>query len=239
MNLSAARWQRIHEAQARELDALLHDRDYALAMAKSPHYSRIGDWIERGSGRALEIGCGPGRYVALLAHLGHEVIGCDPIKYETWVKFEPLRSVQFMAGVRAESIPFPDGHFDHVACMGALLYFADPRRALQEIRRVLKPGGRLIVRTVNRNNLKTLITRKTLDPGAPNQFNLGELEEFLRAGGFSVSHSMAYGFWPPIANGWWWYVSNCSLSVRSQLVLSSLTPRQLRVSMTVFAERPS
>jgi SAM-dependent methyltransferase len=238
MNLSAARWQRIHEAQARELDALLLDREYALAMATSPHYSRIGDWITRGSGRALEIGCGPGRYVALLAHLGHEVVGCDPIKYETWDKFAQLLSVRLMADVRAESIPFPDEHFDYVACMGALLYFADAHRALREIRRVLKPGGRLVVRTVNRNNLRTLLTGKALDPSAPNQFRLDELEEFLRSAGFSVNHSEAYGFWPPIANGWWWYVSNCSLSVRSQLVLSSLTPRQVRVSMTVFAERP-
>lgn len=43
----------------------------------------------------------------------------------------------------AHALPFPDGTFDRVTCRFGAMYFADPMRAFGEIRRVLKPGGRV------------------------------------------------------------------------------------------------
>lgn len=45
----------------------------------------------------------------------------------------------------AEALTFPDGHFDAVACQFGLMFFADHVAALNEMWRVLRPGGRLAV----------------------------------------------------------------------------------------------
>jgi SAM-dependent methyltransferase len=45
----------------------------------------------------------------------------------------------------AEELPFGDGEFDLVTCMGSLEHVAGPRQAVLEMRRVVRPGGRLLL----------------------------------------------------------------------------------------------
>jgi ubiquinone/menaquinone biosynthesis C-methylase UbiE len=139
--------------------------------------------------------------------------------------------------VYAEALPFPDAHFDHVACLAALLYFKDPAAAMTEIRRVLKPNGHLVLRTINRRNFRSLVTGKPLDPAAHNQFSPSELADFVSRSGFRVRQVRTYGFWPPFATNLWWYLSNCWVPLRIHPILSVLTPPQYRVTTTIFAER--
>ena len=54
----------------------------------------------------------------------------------------------------AQNIPFPDDTFDCVCSMGVLHHVPDTQKALDEIYRVLKPGGRLIVMFYHRNSAK-------------------------------------------------------------------------------------
>jgi ubiquinone/menaquinone biosynthesis C-methylase UbiE len=54
------------------------------------------------------------------------------------------RNIRLFLG-EAEALPFHDRTFDHVLSFGALNYFNDPLRALQEMARVVKPGGRVVV----------------------------------------------------------------------------------------------
>jgi SAM-dependent methyltransferase len=44
----------------------------------------------------------------------------------------------------ADALPFPDASFDRVTCRFGVMYFADVPRALREVRRVLRPGGRAV-----------------------------------------------------------------------------------------------
>ncbi|MDP3766411.1 MAG: class I SAM-dependent methyltransferase, partial [Dehalococcoidia bacterium] len=44
--------------------------------------------------------------------------------------------------IDAEAIPFPDGSFDRVTCRFGVMFFPDTAKALREVSRVLKPGGR-------------------------------------------------------------------------------------------------
>ena len=87
-----------------------------------------------------------------------------PLKLAIFLRQET--SAELIESVFAEHLPFPDQYFDHAVCLGALLYFKDPRQALLEMRRVLKPGGRVVLRTVNKENLYTLWTRRKLDPAS-------------------------------------------------------------------------
>lgn len=236
--LSATQWERIHAFQANEIERFATDAAFAKAMALEPHFSCVGRWLDRQhKGRALEIGCGPGRYVAILASVGYEVVGADPISYPSWALLRKNPRITLTEGVSAESLPYEDASLDAVACMGALLYFKDADRAVSEIYRVLKPGGRLVVRTVNRTNLYRRVHKTNIDPATVNVFTEEELAAFLAKHGFEVARTFSYGFYPPFLISQWWQLSNGVLGYTAQQFVSDLCPRSLRVSVNAFATR--
>lgn len=106
-----------------------------------------GDVIARSiSGRAaLDMGCGSGRYTLALAQLGAaRVTGVDfQAKAfraaESWAQQQGL-PVEFKEANVLE-LPFPDASFDFVLCNGVIHHSASIKRGLDEIARVLKPGG--------------------------------------------------------------------------------------------------
>lgn len=98
------------------------------------------------SGKVLEIGFGTG---ANLPYYGDsaEVVGVEPDPFmlrrarEKLARLGNPRIELRQAG--AQELPFAEHTFDHVVSTLVLCTVADPRRALAEIRRVLKPDGRL------------------------------------------------------------------------------------------------
>jgi ubiquinone/menaquinone biosynthesis C-methylase UbiE len=234
--LTARQVERIRAFQDVELQRILDDSAHAARLARMRKHACIADWLPPG-GRVLELGCGPGRYVAILAQLGYSVVGVDPFSFPSWALIASRLAVDLREGIRAEQLPFESDSFDHVVCLGALLYFEDDRRALAEIARVIKPGGSLIVRTVNRTNFYTMATGKRLDPASCNLYTMAELVERIAAAGFEVSNSFSYGFWPPFFTDFWWYLVNGWIPERIQYALSAAKPAAKRVNNTVFGVR--
>ena len=72
------------------------------------------------------------------------VIGVDINDGMLSVARQKAPSISFQEG-RAEELPFDDELFDAVVCQFGLMFFADRTKAIQEMVRVLKPGGRLTV----------------------------------------------------------------------------------------------
>jgi ubiquinone/menaquinone biosynthesis C-methylase UbiE len=102
--------------------------------------------ISGSSGRILEIGCGTG---ANFPHYpqGTEVAAIEPDPYMLPRARERANAAAASIEVHqapAENIPFPDASFDTVVASLVLCSVDEPPRALAEIRRVLKPGARLI-----------------------------------------------------------------------------------------------
>jgi ubiquinone/menaquinone biosynthesis C-methylase UbiE len=99
--------------------------------------------------RVLEVAPGPGYFAIELAKLGpYQVTGLDISR--TFV--EMARRIAFEAGVKADfrqgdaaSMPFQDESFDFLLCRAAFKNFTQPLRALNEMHRVLKPGGRALI----------------------------------------------------------------------------------------------
>jgi 2-polyprenyl-3-methyl-5-hydroxy-6-metoxy-1,4-benzoquinol methylase len=100
--------------------------------------------------RVLELGCGAGTYVRLLAKRGHPVVGLDyslPGLRRAVAADLPLAG-GYVAG-DASDLPFRSGSFKAVACIGVLQALEKPETALTEIARVLEPGGVALVETLN------------------------------------------------------------------------------------------
>jgi SAM-dependent methyltransferase len=89
----------------------------------------------------LELGAGTGKLTAELVALGHDVLATDPDPQMLAILNRDLPEVR-TAAAPAEDIPLPDQVVDVVVCAQAFHWF-DLDRALPEIARVLKPGGRL------------------------------------------------------------------------------------------------
>ena len=89
----------------------------------------------------LELGAGTGKLTEVLAGLGHDVHATDPDPAMLTRLRERLPDV-LTSVASAEQIPAPDGVFDVVVAAQSFHWF-DHDRALPEIARVLKPGGRL------------------------------------------------------------------------------------------------
>lgn len=94
--------------------------------------------------RILDVAAGTGTSSVALARSGAEVIALD---FSAGMVAEGRRKhkkIEFIEG-DAQKLPFPDNQFDAVSISFGLRNVADPKAALAEMFRVLKPGGRLVV----------------------------------------------------------------------------------------------
>lgn len=227
--------KQIAESQNKVLESFLFDDHVAIEMAKHDSHARISEWLNVDESRnILELGCGPGKYVALLSSLGFIVTGVDPHRFDSWKTIENNKNVKLNSGVYAENLPFDDDQFDSAVCLGALLYFESPITALKELSRVVKPDGRIILRTVNRNNLYTKITGNKLDPASKNLYTLDELKLLVKSAGYKVHFAYSHGFWPPVLTNLWWYIVCVWLPQGLQDILSRLCPPANRVNNILF-----
>jgi ubiquinone/menaquinone biosynthesis C-methylase UbiE len=127
--------------------------------------------------KVLEVAPGPGYFAVELAKLGDfAIVGLDISK--TCV--EIARENAAKSGVRAEfrqgnaaEMPFGDEEFDFLFCRAAFKNFSEPIRALQEMRRVLKPGGRALIVDLRRD-----ATPGAIDE-AVSKMNLGWFDRIL------------------------------------------------------------
>jgi SAM-dependent methyltransferase len=153
--------------------------------------------------QVLDIGCGAGETTLALAAAGAEATGVDisrPLLEVARRRAEGAAGVRFLEA-DAQTWPFEAGSFDAVFSRFGVMFFADPPAAFANIRRALKPGGRLAFvcwRTPFENPIMSLPMMAALphiatptappQPGAPGPFAFADPErvrEVLTAGGFT------------------------------------------------------
>ncbi len=121
----------------------------ARAFAKSPLQNdpaRLGRLLlfsgARAGEQALDAGCGPGIVTAALRRAGLRAVGVDLTE-------AMLREARHSGGdyVRGDldRLPFKTGAFDLALCRNTLHHLSDPGRALEELGRVVRPGGRVVI----------------------------------------------------------------------------------------------
>jgi SAM-dependent methyltransferase len=120
--------------------------------------------------KVLDVGCGNGYVLLQYARNGAEVTGVDVTATAIDLsrkRFELGGLCGTFVEIDGEHLPFSDDHFDIVCSMGVLHHISNPQTTVDEIYRVLKPGGRLIVMLYHRYSWKNLVLlrlRRLLDP---------------------------------------------------------------------------
>jgi ubiquinone/menaquinone biosynthesis C-methylase UbiE len=117
------------------------------------HTAIIKEMMEGIHGKILDVGTGVGIIHNLYPDL--DIIGIDISQG----MLRHHRGKCLLAS--ADNIPFDDNHFDSVVCRSVLHHLHDPKKALQEIRRVLKPGGRFVCWETNKSWIAEIIRRMT------------------------------------------------------------------------------
>ena len=136
------------------------------------------------TGRGLEIGVGSARFGA---PLGVQV-GIDPSP--AMLDVARARGIDAVQGT-AEALPFADDSFDHALVVTTICFVDSPAEMLVQARRVLRPGGRLVIGFIDRDSAlgqdylahqaESVFYRKA------SFYSADEVEQLLRAAGFSIT----------------------------------------------------
>ena len=192
--------------------------------------------LDPAPGRILDIGSGPGVLTAALLDHGDRVCEVD-------ISLEMLRESRralaraggpgrvTVAQARLPELPFPDGSFDTVTCIGVLAYLASPRDGIREIRRVLRSGGVAIVQVSNsrcvtsrvHSSLRRAYHRARAALGGPavphleipmTAFQYPQLDRDLRSARLAAESWAFYDFRPPLLE---WLSPRAALALARRL----------------------
>ena len=152
---------------------------------------RILEEFTNANGLLLDVGTGWGRYAIELTKMGLDVVGMDISKkmLETALIRREKESKHHLVQAEALRLPFKDNTFDNVLFVRSLKYVKDYFSVLDEVSRVLRCNGKLVIYDVG--NIHTLnylyhkvINEKTDDPLPYYRFSTFELKKYLRDKGF-------------------------------------------------------
>lgn len=162
--------------------------------------------------RALDIATGTGFTALAFAPQVAQVVGLDvsPGMLEEARRHAAAQGVtnaEFQEGV-AERLPFPDDSFDLVTCRIAPHHFLSVRKFVQEVARVLKPGGRFLLAdtSVPDNDPDADHWQNTVevlrDPSHVRNYTPAEWRDFLTEAGLNIEATDSSGGIPITLNDW-------------------------------------
>lgn len=128
--------------------------EYGKAVWRGPYDTGPVASAVRPGARLLDAGCGSGKMAVPLARAGYGVVGMDLVK-EGLMEMRGKADAEPVAG-DVRSLPFREGSFDAVVCYDVLQHLLEPERraAVDELRRVLVPGGYVFIEAFGRGDMR-------------------------------------------------------------------------------------
>ncbi len=151
-------------------------------------------WVAADEARVLDVACGPGTFTLPVAARVRQALGLDFTaamleRARAGAARQGRNSARFLRG-NVYALPFPNGALDAVVCGYCFHHFQEPDRALAEMARVTRPGGRvgladLIVPrggSIDRTN----VIERLRDPSHASTLNAIQLRTMFAAAGLRV-----------------------------------------------------
>ena len=117
------------------------------ACSQLPMTSLRRQYVGQATGDVLELGIGTGLNLEHYSDEVRSVTGVDPaaeLTEKARERAETIKPKVEVLGISGESLPIDDNQFDTVVCTWTMCSIPNPYRAVEEMRRVLKPGGDVI-----------------------------------------------------------------------------------------------
>lgn len=129
-----------------QIDELSESENYFV-----PVLQDVGREIDFSSARVLDVGCGTGLFLKPVIESGcTHCYGVDgPTEFADRALGRGYKEVRTVADLSNSPIPYPNDSFDFVVCKDVFEHLLHPVYTLQEIRRVLKPGGYFLLHVPN------------------------------------------------------------------------------------------
>jgi ubiquinone/menaquinone biosynthesis C-methylase UbiE len=161
--------------------------------------SQITDWKKQAAqitaglpdgADILEVAPGPGYFAIEMAKLGRfHVTGLDISHTFVEIARENSRRAGLPVAFRegdASSLPFADQSFDFIICQAAFKNFSRPDAVLNEMYRVLRPGGTAVIQDMNRDTSDAAIAEEV------RRMEIGPLNSFMTRRSLGVLRRRAY-----------------------------------------------
>jgi 2-polyprenyl-3-methyl-5-hydroxy-6-metoxy-1,4-benzoquinol methylase len=159
-------------------------RDHVAFIERAAAASR-----PRGKGRILDVGCGSATLLGILKRRGFEVQGFDASAEASRIARE-VDGVDVAVGTRLHEGAFADASFDVVTLFHVLEHVTDPRGVLAAARKILRPGGCLVLQVPNVDSWQFRICGVRwygLDvPRHVIDYSASAIERLLEGSGFAV-----------------------------------------------------
>ena len=160
--------------------------DYRFKWVCDTYFKRTHDNNEK----ILDLGCGEGTLVKMLAEMDYDSYGVDASESGIKQGENNSKGRLFLSDIETEGIPFPDKFFDCICCFETFEHFFNPHRALEEVKRTLKQGGRFLVSIPN-----PMIGHPFIYPGL---FTRRYFKDFLMINGMKITSVRGWGQAPQL-----------------------------------------
>jgi ubiquinone/menaquinone biosynthesis C-methylase UbiE/predicted transcriptional regulator len=176
-----SRMQRFFDGIAEKWDTLKQDifGDFDLN-------ARIIEKVDN-CGVAVDLGCGTGELLIVLAAKSDRVIGVDSspnMLEQARLKAATIKERVDLRLGEMEHLPIRDGEADMAVASMVLHHLVMPAAGIREIHRILKPGGRLLITDFEKHDIE-MVREKCGDPWLG--FKKGEIEKWLSDSGFAIT----------------------------------------------------
>ena len=160
-------------------------------------YDVLVDEIQKSqSGKILDVGCGNGNLFTMLPDGKYDLYGVD---FSENMIIEAKRNCEFKASFSvadAERLPFDDYTFDMIVCNASFHHYIHPNIVLEEMHRVLKDGGKILIGdpyipTAVRGLINVVL--KFSDEGDYHIYGLNEMKKIFEKNGFTPISSTRTG----------------------------------------------
>jgi ubiquinone/menaquinone biosynthesis C-methylase UbiE len=180
--------------------------DYRWSFYIEKTLSFLKNWSKIKSDEVvLDVACGTGEFERLILE-GNTDQYIDGIDFSEQMLNRAIQKCQGYSNVSfqvasATELPCTSAKYDVVVCANAFHYFDQPEKALQEMRRVSKVGGRIIILDWSRDFLTCRVCDwflRLTDPAHKNCYSHAELKKLLESEHFEIAQTKLIRF------GWVW-----------------------------------